>query len=162
VSRKPLRASRGHAPLKNICAVGAGPGNALWMKVYSGLGNPLTGQGTLLASFLAYSPSLRDGVRVAIGDVNGDGKADIITGAGAGGGPHVKAFDFWTLNAVASFFAYPATFTGGVNVAVASPNTLTAPGGGIAPTVNVFDRTGAQLLSFNAFDPTFQGGVFVG
>ena len=30
---------------------------------------------------------------MAAGDINGNGLADIVTGAGFGGGPHVKAFD---------------------------------------------------------------------
>ena len=40
-----------------------------------------------LASFYAYDPAFPGGVSVAAGDVNGDGRADIVTGAGAGRRP---------------------------------------------------------------------------
>ncbi len=71
-----------------------------------------------IASFLAYDPALTGGVRVAAGDVNGDGLVDIITGAGAGSGPHVRAFSLASgVTEVASFFAYAPDFTGGVLVA---------------------------------------------
>ena len=39
---------------------------------------------TNTASFFAYTPTFTGGVRVAAGDVNGDGAADIITGSGPG------------------------------------------------------------------------------
>jgi hypothetical protein len=50
------------------------------------------------------------------GDVNSDGRDDIITGAGPGGGPHVKVFDGTSNGELLSFFAFEG-FTGGVRVA---------------------------------------------
>ena len=48
----------------------------------------------ILADFFAYETTFRDGVRVAAGDTNGDGREEIITSPGAGGGPVIKVFDF--------------------------------------------------------------------
>src|SRR5207247_4495736 len=76
----------------------------------------------VILSFLAYDPTYTGGVRVAAGDVNGDGVADIITGAGPGGAPHVKVFDGTNGSLLQSFFAYAPGFTGGVYVAAGDVN----------------------------------------
>jgi hypothetical protein len=68
-------------------------------------------------SFFAYNANFLGGVRVAAGDVDGDGRADIITGAGAGAQGHVKVFNGQTGAEIRSFFAYGPNFTGGVYVA---------------------------------------------
>jgi hypothetical protein len=51
------------------------------------------------------------------GDVNGDGRDDIITGAGPGAGPHVKVFDGASGAEIQSFLAFPG-FAGGVSVSL--------------------------------------------
>ena len=93
---------------------------------------------------------------VAAGDVNGDGRDDVITGAGAGGGPHVRVFSGDDGAELAGFFAYDAAFGGGVRVAAGDfdgdgrADILTGPGAGGGPHVRAFDGdnagAGGQLL----------------
>ena len=124
---------------------------------------------------------------VAAADVDGDGRADIVTGAGAGGGPHVKVFSGADLSTLASFYAYAPAFAGGVTVAAGDLNgdgladVITGPGPGGGPNVKAFQvfayprvafpggntyyvppvPTLATLLSFYAYDSSFLGGVNV-
>ncbi|MFA6928503.1 MAG: S8 family peptidase, partial [Patescibacteria group bacterium] len=72
--------------------------------------------GKIEAEFSAFDLLFRGGASVVGGDVDADGTDEIIAGAGAGGGPHVRIFsaDGKIKN---QFFAYDSRFRGGVNVA---------------------------------------------
>lgn len=141
---------------------GAGPGGGPHVRVFDGAtGNEIRG-------FFAYDAGFAGGVNVTAGDLDGDGRADVVTGAGAGGGPHVKVFSGATGAETRSFFAFEAGFTGGVNVAVGDFGgdgqsdliVVAASGGG--PQVRVFDGATNDLrASFFAFDPAFTGGVSI-
>ncbi|MBY0459646.1 MAG: VCBS repeat-containing protein, partial [Gemmataceae bacterium] len=74
----------------------------------------------LTAGFAPYGAGFTGGVNVAVGDINGDGTADIIT-ATATGAAHVKVFSGTDFQEIRSFIAYTG-FTGGVNVAVGDVN----------------------------------------
>ncbi|MBI3963622.1 MAG: hypothetical protein HY341_01355, partial [Candidatus Kerfeldbacteria bacterium] len=93
-----------------ILVTGPGAGGGPNVRIFTPMGAPLV-------HFFAYHESFRGGVNVAVGDVDGDGKDEIITASGPGGSPHVRIFSnrgvFET-----GFFAYDVSFTGGVNVAV--------------------------------------------
>jgi uncharacterized membrane protein/transglutaminase-like putative cysteine protease len=85
--------------------------------------------GSLIEQFTAYSTkNFKGGVRVAVGDVNGDGVPDVVTAPGRGHAPQVKVFDGRTLldgifgNAAElvefQIFAYAASCKNGLYVAV--------------------------------------------
>ena len=118
--------------------------------------------GTLTFQFVPY-PGFTGGVRVATGDVNGDGFAEIITGAGPGGGPHshVKVFDGATGAEIRSFNAFDSPTINGVYVAAGDvtgdgiADIITSPDAGGGPHVRVFDgRTNALHAQFTPFDET--------
>src|SRR5262249_8430860 len=77
---------KGASPV-HLFAGGADAGSAPQVKVYNA-------DGSLRFNFLAFAAGFRGGIRVATGDVTGDGIDDIIVGAGPGApGGHVKVFD---------------------------------------------------------------------
>jgi uncharacterized protein YkwD len=136
-----------------------GAGMASTVEVFSGA------TGGIIQSFTAYG-GWQGGVFVAAGDLNGDGRADIVTGADAGGGANVKAFNGLNLSVMANFLT-DANFSGGVRVAVRDVNgdgkaeIITALGRG-GNKIRLYDASGNSVLaSFLAADAANPGGDFI-
>ena len=143
-----------------VTAPGAGGGPHV--RTFNATGVPIGGGG-----FFAYAPGFAGGVFVAAGDVDGDGRAEIVTGPGAGGGPHVRVFRLDGTE-VLGLMAYAPTFTGGVRVAAGNltgdskAEIATGPGAGGGPHVRAFNEFGAPMaVSFFAYDPSFTSGIFI-
>ena len=132
-----------------------------------------------IGSFEAYSTTFTGGVSVAVADVNGDGKADIITGAGVGSAAQVKVFTGAGLFnsegkmiakpvAVQNFFAFETSFRGGITVAAGDVNgdgkadIIVGKGAGSTPEVKVFNgANGAMMYDYYALNPNYSGGISV-
>lgn len=147
-----------------------GPGGQRVQVLDGKTSDPVAGK---LGSFLPYGSGFAGGVVVAAADVDGDGTPDVITGAGAGGGPHVKVFSGADGALLLSFFAFESDFKGGVSIAAADftgdgkAELVVGAGVGGGPRVRVFDlTTGGQIAgplgSFYAFDPSHRSGANVG
>jgi hypothetical protein len=140
---------------------GAGPGGGPHVRVFSKDGQPLIG------GFFAYERQFRGGVNVAVLDLNNDGTKEIITGAGPGGGPHVRVFSKDGQPLIGGFFAYDREFKGGVNLSVGDVNgdgqgeIISSAGLGGSPRVKIFNRNGKLLDSFLAYEPSFTEGIKV-
>ncbi|QEL13436.1 beta strand repeat-containing protein [Limnoglobus roseus] len=142
--------------------VGAGPGGAPRVQVFDGK------TGSILFDFFAYETSFTNGVFVALGDVTGDGRADVVVGAGSLGGPRVRVLDGNGFGLVQDFFAYDPSFRGGVRVAVGDvtgdgkAEIVTGAGVSGAPHIRVLDGTTlGEQAGFFADDSNYRGGVFV-
>lgn len=122
--------------------------------------------GVIIEQFDAYDPRFSGGINVSTADLDGDGTAEIITGARRGGGPTVRTFTMFG-ERLTSFHAYASRFRGGVDVAgVSAGDTepgwiITTPGPGGGPDVRAFHPDGTLYSSFLVGDVAFRGGLRV-
>jgi serralysin len=117
--------------------------------------------------------SYRRRVFVAAGDIDGDGKAEIITGKG-NGSPYVRVWKVGaggTMSEVASFYANDSTYRGGVTVAVGDVDgdgkaeIITEAGPNRSSSVRVW-KVGAggsvgEIVRFSAYDSSYRTRVYV-
>ncbi len=81
-----------------------------WVKTYNF-------KGEVLGEFKAYPDEFKGGTNISMADINGDKKAEIVTGTGQNGGPQVRAFKYTGEALLTDFMAYTEEFRGGVDVA---------------------------------------------
>ena len=132
-----------------------------------------------VASFFGIDDAnFRGGARASIGDLNGDGRGDLVVVAGFGGGPRVAAFAGESLSQTpqklfGDFFAFEQTLRNGVFITVGDLNAdgfddLIAGGGpGGGPRVLALDGKAlltnqyTTLANFFGGDPNSRGGIRV-
>jgi len=141
--------------------IGAGPGGGPQVRLFNA-------SGRVLASFFAYDKNSRGGVNAALGDVNGDGQLEIVTGPGPSPSltPLVKIFSL-TGKELGSFSAYDQNFKGGVTIALGDVDgdgraeIITSPGSGGGPQIRIFNAAGQVLDDWFAYDKSYHGGIKV-
>ena len=145
----------------------------------------------LIPDFYAFEPSLRNGAFVALGDITGDGKAELAFGGGPTGANRVRIFDTAQLLAAPAFnnldnapgsaqlnnfFSGDPSLRGGVRLAVRSIDNggkaalITASGNNEAARIQVYAASTlrnnpAPTTPDQVLDPfgvTLANGVFVG
>ncbi|MFZ4648658.1 MAG: putative glycoside hydrolase [Patescibacteria group bacterium] len=139
--------------------VGAGKGNEPWIKIFDI-------QGKQLLKFYAYDKAFRGGVRVAVADLDGDGKIEIVVTPGNGLNSQVKIFSS-DGKLKKQFPVFESDFKGGTSVATGDVNAdgiaeiMVGAGPGGGPQVAVYNGSGELKSQFYAYDNDFKNGVRV-
>lgn len=140
--------------------VGAGPETEPYVNVFKS-------DGTKVNAFLVDAMTNKTGVRVAVGDLNGDGKGEIVVSFGPGVKPTIKTYTA-SGELLKQIDAYDPRFSGGVHVAVADvdrdgkDDIIVSPGPSGGPHIRVFDGNLINKnLDFFAYDPSMRDGTSI-
>src|SRR5690606_14647776 len=66
--------------------------------------------GSVINTFYPYTASYNRGINFGVGDLNGDGTQEIVTGTDVGGGPQIRIFNDRGKLINPGFFAYATNF----------------------------------------------------
>lgn len=165
------------APFRPLFAVGAeiGPASVPVVRLVD------AATGVVLAQTMAFEPAFRGGVRVALGDVDADGTAELIAGSGPGRVAEIRVFRQHTSGSTIILTEMPAyrtfpfgtAYTGGIEVSAGDLDgdnrqdlvAAMSRGGG---TVSAFRSVNAAdpiqntpYRTFTPFGARFDGGATV-
>lgn len=107
---------------------------------------------------------------VAVGNVDGVGAGEILSGTGSGETPQLRIFTGGGADSGLRYFAYERSFRGGLRLASCDVDNdgvaeiVTAPGPGRASTIRVLRLSGGvvgEVVAFDAFESGFTGGAYV-
>lgn len=139
---------------------GSGPGSEPLVRVFNS-------DGQQLSEFMAYADTFDKGFNVSATEATEATPALIATGAGIGGGPHVRVFDM-DGELHSQFFAYAPEFRGGVNVDIgnidtksATPEIITSPASGGGAQFRLFSHRGTHVKDYSEYETWWRGGYDV-
>jgi hypothetical protein len=125
-------------------------------------------QGKEVENFFAHDQKIPGGVRIAWGEVNGDGVPDLLTVNGPSTVPTVvKVFNGKNREVLAEFPVLDRKYRGGGFIAAGDitgdglANPVVGLDAGTVPLVRAFDQRGRMIVEWLAFDEKFRGGVRV-
>jgi hypothetical protein len=149
--------------------VGTGPGSSSRVALFDGRTRGIHFE------FAPFEPTFLGGIYVSLGDLTGDGRADIVVTPDLGGGPRVRAFDGSSFAPIADFFGIDdPNFRGGARTAIGDLNNdgtadlIVAAGFAGGPRVAGYSgsaltagRTERLFGDFFVFEDSLRNGVFL-
>lgn len=157
-----------YAPGDRIARIDLDGNNARDLVVVSGnLLRAWRDDGQPLIRVYPYTANYAGQLRVAVGDVTGDGKREVLVAPSEGTNAPVKIYGWDGSMVKDDWYPFGKKYRSGYSLAVgnivdaAKNHILVGTGRGIAPLVSLYADTFKKIREWRPFEAAFRGGVWV-